>query len=597
MTEYIISWSDLDYRGLYAIPVGGQSELGQAMWLFIHQGAILVVDAGAAYPAHELPGVDLLLPNTTFLEANQDKILALLVTNGHEGHAGAIAYLANHVRLPNIYLPRFPAALTNQHTYDLYGQAGSNLPPLTEVDATNPMERIQQIGPFTVEWIVSSNAIADACALRISCAAGTVIYTSSFKYDQTPIDGVLLDIGRLAAIGDEGVDLLISDSSNVEEGGYTPSEKAVGLTLTKLLRNARGRVVVVMPGSNTHRLQLLFDLAAKEGRKVYLCGEALHKVAVSAAITGHLHYERKVEGTLHDLSHDQKIKDSEVLVIASSIEADPMSVLDDLAYDHHGDIKLKAGDTVIFSSEVAPGQARHMANILDEMLIKEVPVFWGARQGVHVSKHAAREELKLMLSVSKPRYFAPSLGEGRHITQHGELAVACGIDESAVFALANGDVLQLKNGEAETYGSIEWQPVLFNREQGERVTTASVNERRALSLEGVMTIGLTVTTGGEIVAGPTFECGASGFLRSQEWLTMSDELDGIIREAVSNRNNTKSKKSARAEEGKDAKDAKDGKEAKEGIAVLRSQVREAVVKALRSRLSAKPTVQVLIHQI
>lgn len=207
MTEYIISWSDLDYRGLYAIPVGGQSELGQAMWLFIHQGAILVVDAGAAYPAHELPGVDLLLPNTTFLEANQDKILALLVTNGHEGHAGAIAYLANHVRLPNIYLPRFPAALTNQHTYDLYGQAGSNLPPLTEVDATNPMERIQQIGPFTVEWIVSSNAIADACALRISCAAGTVIYTSSFKYDQTPIDGVLLDIGRLAAIGDEGVDL------------------------------------------------------------------------------------------------------------------------------------------------------------------------------------------------------------------------------------------------------------------------------------------------------------------------------------------------------------------------------------------------------
>jgi ribonuclease J len=588
VTEYIISWSDLDFRGLYAIPVGGQSELGQAMWLFIHQGAILVVDAGAAYPAHELPGVDLLLPNTTFLEANQDKILALLVTNGHEGHAGAIAYLANHVRLPNIYLPRFPAALTNQHTYDLYGQAGSNLPPLTEVDATNPMERIQQIGPFTVEWIVSSNAIADACALRISCAAGTVIYTSSFKYDQTPIDGVLLDIGRLAAIGDEGVDLLISDSSNVEEGGYTPSEKAVGVTLTRHLRNARGRVLVVMPGSNTHRLQLLFDLAAAGGRKVYLCGEALHKVAVSAAITGHLHYERKVEGTLQDLSSDQMIKDTEVLVIASSIEADPMSVLDDLAYDHHSDIKLKAGDTVIFSSEVAPGQARHMANILDEMLIKDVQVYWGARQGVHVSKHAAREELKLMLSVTKPRYFAPSLGEGRHITQHGELAVACGLDETAVFALANGNVLQLKNGEAETYGSIEWQPVLFNREQGERVTTASVNERRALSLEGVVTIGLTVTTGGEIVAGPTFECGASGFLRSQEWLAMSAELDGIIREAVDNRNNSKSKKSARAEEGKDAK---------EGIAVLRSQVREAVVKALRSRLSAKPTVQVLIHQI
>lgn len=576
MTEYIISWSDLDYNGLYAIPLGGQSELGQAMWLFIHQGAILIVDAGAAYPAHELPGVDLLLPNTTFLEANQDKILGLLVSNGHEGHAGAIAYLANHVKLPAIYLPRFVAALTSQHTYDLYGQAGSNLPPLTTVDLAGP-DRVHQIGPFTVEWIVSSNAIADAAALRISCGAGTVVYTSSFKYDQTPIDGVLLDIGRLAAIGDEGVDLLISDSSNVEESGYTPSEKAVGQTLTRLLRSAAGRLIVVMPGSNTHRLQLLFELAGAENRKVYLCGEALHKIAVSAAITGHLQYDRKVEGKLEDLSNPA-ISDREILVIASSIEADPMSVLDELAYDHHDDIKLKAGDTVIFSSEVAPGQARHMANILDELLIKEVQVFWGARQGVHVSKHAAREELKLMLSVAKPRYFAPSLGEGRHITQHGELAVACGVDESHIFALANGDVLEINNGRAQTYGSVEWQPVLFNREQGERVTTASVNERRALSLEGVVTIGLTVTNSGDIVGGPSFECGASGFLRSQEWLAMSDELNSIICEAAQ-----KVKRNPKVEEG--------------NITVLRSQVREAVVKALRSRLSAKPTVQVLIHQV
>lgn len=577
MPDYKINWSDLDYRGLYAVPVGGQSELGQAMWLFIHQGAILVVDAGAAYPASttRMPGVDLLLPNTAFLEANQDRILALLVTNGHENHAGAITYLASHVRLPKIYLPKFVAALTNQHTYDLYGQ--SPRLDLCAVDHRNPRERIQQIGPFTVEWIVNSNAIADACALRISCESGTVIYTSSFKYDQTPIDGELLDIGRLAAIGDDGVDLLISDSANVEVGGYTPSEKAVGQTFSRLMADAPGRLIVVMPGSNTHRLQLLFDLASEMGRRVYLSGEALHKVAVSAAISGHLQYDRKVEGLLADLGKPGSAADREVLVIASSIEADPMNVLDDLAYGKHGDVTLKAGDMVIFSSEVAPGQARHMANILDELLLKDVQVHWGARQGVHVSKHAAREELKLMLSVTKPRYFAPALGEGRHITQHGELAVACGLDEENVFALANGDVLELRNGRATPMGTIEWQPVLFNREQGERVTTASVNERRALSLEGVMTVALTVTTGGDIVAGPNFECGAAGFLRSDEWLVMKDELANIVRDTV-----------ARARESKKADRFED---------TLRSQVREAVVKLLRSRLSAKPTVQVLIHQM
>jgi len=218
-----------------------------------------------------------------------------------------------------------------------------------------------------------------------------------------------------------------------------------------------------------------------------------------------------------------------------------------------------------------------MAHILDELLLKNVSVFWGQREGVHVSKHAAKEELKLMLSVTKPRYFAPAIGEGRHITQHGEMGISFGLDESAIFALTNGDLLEISRGIATIAGSIAFQPVLFNREQGERVTTASVNERRILSLEGVVTIGLTVTASGDIVTGPTVEVGASGFLRSNEWAAMKLELDGIIREAVSR--------------------TKPNNKSDDVTIALRSSVREAVIKALRQRLSAKPTVQVLVHQV
>lgn len=574
MTDFLTTWPELDYQSLYAVPIGGQGELGQVMWLFIYQGEMIVVDAGASYPARELPGVDLLLPNTSFLEANQDKITALLLTNGHEEHAGAIMYLAHHVSLPRVMAPRFVAELINQNVYDLYGTSEAtetaSLPAMEVVDVKTKY----QVGPFEVEWIVSNNAIADACALRISCNAGTVIYTSSFKFDQTPVDGILLDVGRLATIGDEGVTLLISDSANVEAGGYTLSEKVVAEAMEKLAKTASGRMIVVMPGTNTHRLQILFDAAAKSNRKVILLGDTLHKIAVSAAITGNLNFDRAIEGSINALAG---MNEREVMVIASSTEADPINVLDEMAYDNHPTVTLKEGDTIVFSSDVLPGRARHMAHILDQLLLKNVSVVWGQRKGVHVSKHASKEELKLMLSVTNPRYFAPAIGEGRHITQHGEMATAFGLDESAIFTLSNGDLLEVRNGVACVAGSVAFQPVLFNREQGERVTTASVNERRALSLEGVVTIGLTVTAGGEIVTGPTVEVGASGFLRSSEWAAMRLELDGIVREAVS----------------RTKKDSKN-----DDVTVqLRSSVREAVVKALRSRLSAKPTVQVLVHQV
>ncbi|MBS1996733.1 MAG: ribonuclease J [Cyanobacteria bacterium SZAS LIN-2] len=580
MSDFITSLGDFDPNALYACPLGGQAEIGLTLWLFIHHGQILIVDAGASYPANELPGVDLFLPNSNFLEANEDKIVALILTNGHEEHCGAVSYLLNHVKVPRVMAPRFVATLIKDNVYDLYGLDLKTLPAIEEIET----RRDYTVGAFNLEWIDSNNAIADACALKIATTAGTVIYTSSFKYDQTPVDGKLLDVGRLAAIGDAGVDLLISDSVNIEAGGYTPSEKSVAHKFDELARECRGRLIVVAPATNTHRLRLLFEAAQTGGRRVILMGDTLHKIAVAAAMTGHLTLDPKLTAALEEMP---KMADRQVMVIASSIEADPISVLEQLAYGEHPSLTLKGGDTVVFSSDVMPGQARHMGYILDQLLERNVKAVWGARQGVHVSKHAAKEELKLILSTVKPSYFIPAIGEGRHITQHGDMALDVGLDQTQIYTLANGDVFEL-DGFATVRGVIESQPVLFNREQGERVTTASVNERRALSLEGVVTIGLSITAGGEIASGPTLECGASGFLRSSEWLALEAELDGIIREAVRSKNDL-----ARAE-GKKSNMELLG--ITDGLASMRSAIRESVVKTLRSRLSAKPTVQVLLSR-
>ncbi len=568
--------AELKHDSLTVIPLGGQGELGQLLWLFIYAGEILLVDAGAAYPSEDLPGVDLLLPNTNFLEANQDRILALLLTNGHEEHCGATSYLLHHLRIPRIMAPKLVCSLLSQLGMDSV-QTPDGTVAKVPVDCVD-MRQPYQIGPFEVEWIHVNNSIADACALKIGTPAGTVLYTSSFKLDQTPVDKRFLDIARLAQIGDSGVLLLISDSANAEQVGYSPSEFAVVPALEKQIGGASGRVIAIVPGTNTHRLQILFDIAARTNRKVILLGDTILNVAIAAAITGNLSYDRKSEATVDDLS---KLADEQVLIITTGIEADPISALDDFAYGRLKDITPKQGDTVIFSADIVAGRARHMAMILDQLLGLGVKTIYGSRQGVHVSKHGSCEELKLMISLIRPRYFLPAMGEFRHIMHHKDLAIDWGMPEDSIFPLHNGDILTIDNGVGWILDQVESQSVLFNREQGERVTTFSVNERRSLSLEGIVTVGLIINPEGEILSGPSIEVGASGFLRSQEWLGVHDDLVIAIRETV-----------ARLADSIRDPEA----EVQFEVGAVRAAVREVTAKTLRSRLTAKPTVQVIVHQ-
>ncbi|MBY0360119.1 MAG: ribonuclease J [Candidatus Obscuribacterales bacterium] len=560
---FVAEGVELKYDRLCLVPLGGQSEIGRCLWVLSYAGEILLVDAGASYPGTDMPGVDLLLPNTSFLEANKERISALVLTNGHEEHCGAVAYLLEHLKIPRIMAPKFVASLLSQRL-----MKGEDSPVIDTVET----RKTYQIGAFEVEWIQVNDAIADACALRISTATGSVVYTSSFKLDQTPIDGRQMDIARLAEIGDQGALLLLSDSAGVENAAYTPSEKSVAKGFEKHIGNARERVIVVLPDSNTLRLQLLFDLAKRLGRRVILFGESLIQTAVAAAITGNLSYDRRIEATMADLA---KLKDQEVLIIASGEDGDAMALLTELAYNQNASLSLKKGDTVIFSSEIYPGESRKIAMILDQFLSTGITAAISSRAGVHVSNHAGREELKLMLSLVKPRYFIPMLGEGRHIMHHAQLASEFGMASENIFPLKNGEILELDSGSASVIGSVEAQSVFYNRSQAESVTAFSVNERRSLSMEGVLNVVLLLSAQGELLEAPIFHGAALGFLHSSEWATLKAELEVQIQELV--------QKQKAEESGQ--------------MSLVRGVVRDLVSKSVRSRLGSKPSVQIVVHEL
>jgi ribonuclease J len=565
---------ELLYDSLSVIPLGGQSELGRMLWVLAFQGQILLLDSGASYPSQDLPGVDLLLPSTNFLEINREKVQALLLTNGHEEHLGALPYLLRHLDMPRILAPRFVSAFLTQSdeiTHELHGQRAAAIETIEN-------GRVYEIGPFNVEWIRVNDAIADACALRVGTPEGNVVYTSSFKFDQTPVDKRLIDVGRLAQIGEEGVSLLISASAGVESEGYTASERSVGIALENEIKKAGGRVFVVMPGTNTHRLQILFNIARSVNRKVLLMGEVLIRSAVAAAITGNLEYDRQTEAQLSDLA---TLQDNKILVVATGVEGDPMNMIAELSAGTHKEVKTRPGDVVIFSADVVPGRLRQMANILDLFLAQGVRTVYGDKQRVHVPKHASREELKLMLSLINPSYFVPTFGEGRHIMHHAQLARDWGLPPESIFALQNGDILSIHHGLASVTGAVESQAVFVNRDQGERVTTFSVNERRVLSMEGVVTVSLLVNEEGEILSGPAIDAGASGFLSSAEWKETKNELRDNLFLA-----HKKFQQSRTTDDGTIFDPSQ-----------LRSNLRETALKTLRARLKAKPTVQVIVQQI
>ena len=562
----------IDGLDLAVIPLGGQSELGQVLWVISHKGRMILLDAGASYPNRELPGVHLLLPNTNFLQENQNNIEALLLTNGSEEYMGAVSYLLKHVAIPKIMGPKFIVCLLNQIKI--------NLPvdhPLQNVEIESvQIRQSYKLGPFTIEWIRVNDFIAQASALYLTTPENQIMYMPSYKLDQTPVNDQLTDIARLAELGEKGISLLIASSAGIERTGYSESELTLFERICSLAKEAKGRVIVLIDGSNTHRLQVLINIAKRCKRKILLLGEQLLHSAVASTMTGDLHYDPELEVSISGFS---QLSDDSLLIIATGKEGNPMSVLSQIASAKHEIFNAKQGDTIIYSSEVPPGRLRQMAMFLDQFLLRGVKIYWGEEQGMHVPRSASQEELKLAISLIKPKYFIPAFGEGRHIIHHAKLANECGMSESNIFPLQNGQIFNISKEAGFIEGKIESQAVLVNRDQDERITTFTVNERRAMSLEGLITISIVIDKNYNLIGTPQFGCSAASFRYSIQWKEACSEMTKNITEAYKE------------------KLEKQFLQDKTDKVSIRALIRDTAFKTLRSYLQTKPVLQIIVQQL
>ncbi|PLY05468.1 MAG: ribonuclease J [Desulfuromonas sp.] len=420
---------------LRLLPLGGLGEIGLNLMALECAGKILLIDCGLMFPEATMLGVDLVLPDITVLEERSDDILGLLLTHGHEDHIGALPYLWERIGEPTVYGTTMTLGLVSARLEE--HQLKSRV-PLVKVDLKVPL----QLGPFEVEFFRAAHSIVDGAGLGIRTPAGRVVHTGDFKLDATPVDGETTDLARLAAYGEEGVLLLLSDSTNVERSGFTLSERVVGEAFDELLRDSQGRVLVATFSSNIHRIQQLCDAAAANRRRVVISGRSMEQNVATARKLGFL---KVPDNLLLDLKELPRLRPEETVILTTGSQGEPLSSLSRIAMDDHKQIRVAAGDTVILSARSIPGNERAIATLINHLYRRGAEVHYERTSEIHVSGHASQEELKLVLGLTRPRYFVPIHGEYRHLVKHAALARELGIPQQHAVVLENGQPLKLSD--------------------------------------------------------------------------------------------------------------------------------------------------------
>ena len=549
---------------LKAVPLGGHGEIGKNAWIFEYKDEIIIVNFGMMIPGQSMTGVDLILPNTEYLQNNKDKIKGLILTSAHDDTSGGVFYLLNKVSVPKIWGSKL--ALET-----IKSQLGKNTKlPETEIIESRTEFNIGE--NFFIKTIANTSTLPDTYGLYIKTSVGKILYTGSYKIDQTPPDGKLLDFFYYAQAGEDGVDLLISDSTNVEAPGYSQSEKSITKKFDELLREAISKVVIVGYASNLHKYQIIFNLAKKNNKKVFLCGEYLINKINAAIKTGFIKIDKDLIIDEKDLGN---VKDKELVVILSGKYGDFLSALIEVANEKHPIIKLKAKDTVVVSSNPPPGTARILAHTIDQLFVQKIQVVGGRGQGVHASGHAAQEEAKFMLTIAKPRSFAPSYGEERQMVLYGNFAETIGINPNDINILKNGDILELREQVARVAGKIQAQSIYYNHAQGLDIDEITMKERQSLSSEGTITVALTLDPERNIIAGPEIFAEACSFAKGKDWRAFCLGTVELIKQSV--------KESI----------ARDEKELKN----IKSSVRDTVNKSVLELIAKRPLINVAIQEI
>lgn len=489
--------------------LGGLNEVGKNITLFEYKNDIILVDCGLAFPDEDMPGIDLVIPDFSYIEKNADKVRGIFITHGHEDHIGALAYLLKSVNIP-VYSTRLTNGLIECKLKE-HGLMGS-----VKLNVVKAGDSVTLNG-FTVEFIHVNHSIPDAVGFAIKCEGGTIVHTGDFKIDSTPIDGGMIDISRFSELGKEGVLCMMADSTNAERPGYTESERKVGDSFELLFRKAqKRRIIVATFASNIHRVQQIINVAERFGRKVALSGRSLENVV---SISAELGYLKVPDGILIKLDMINRYTDDQVVLITTGSQGEPMSALTRMALSDHRKVAIGPNDYVIISATPIPGNEKTVGRVVNELMKLGAEVVYEKMYDVHVSGHACREELKLMLSIIKPKYFIPVHGEQKHIQKHAELAVSIGIDKKNIILADNGTQVEVCDDYIRAVANVPAGKVFVDGSGVGDVGSVVLRDRKHLAEDGIIIVVATLDgVTGELVSGP--EVVSRGFVFVKE----SEEL-------------------------------------------------------------------------
>ena len=500
-------------KKLKIIPLGGVGEIGKNMTVMEYGSDIIIVDCGMSFPDEEMPGIDVVIPDMTYIEKNAANVRGILITHGHEDHIGAVPYALQKLNVP-VYATKLTIALIEQKLTEIKVDHA-------DLNCVSPGDTIR-LGCFSVEFIKTSHSIAGACALAINTPIGTLIHTGDFKVDYTPIDGEPIDIARLAYYGSRGVLALMSDSTNVENEGHTPSERGIGKTFEHCFDKAKGRVIVATFASNIYRIQQIADVAISFGRVVCFQGRSMVKIAEIAKELGYLQLP---DESVVEVGQLKKYRDDQICVITTGSQGEPMSGLFRMANSSHK-VNVGKGDMVIISASSIPGNEKSVGRVINQLYQHGAKVIYERMADVHVSGHACKEELKLMLTLTKPKFFIPVHGEARHLYQHKELAEELGIPEEDIFVTEIGDVVELTRNKGRIAGSVTAGSVMVDGSGVGDIGNVVLRDRKLLSEDGIFTVVITLNKQtGALLAQP--EILSRGFVyekNSEELLKETREL-------------------------------------------------------------------------
>ena len=496
--------------------LGGINEIGKNLTVFEYNDDIIILDCGMSFPDADMPGIDYVIPDFSYIERNADKIKAIFITHGHEDHIGAIPYLLKTVNKP-IYATRLTIGLIESKLRE------HKLLGVSKLNTINPGDIIEA-GAFSVEAIHVNHSIPDALGYAIKCDAGVIVHTGDFKIDNTPIDGGVMDLARFAVLGNEGVLCLMQDSTNAERTGYTPSERMVGETLDSLFIKATGkRILVASFASNIHRIQQIMEAAQKTNRKVFLSGRSLENVV---SISTELGYLNVPDDLVLPIDRLKGYRDEDIVIITTGSQGEPMSALSRMAMGEHKKVKIGSNDFVIISATPIPGNEKTVANTINELMKLGADVFYEKSLGIHVSGHAAQEELKLIMNLVRPKYFIPVHGEQKHMRKHAALAENVGIPHKNIIVPELGSVIEVSKSHVKTLAPVTAGRVFVDGSGVGDVASTVLRDRKKLATDGVVVVTVIIDAySGEQVA--PIEIDSRGFV----FVNNEKELNGFVSNA------------------------------------------------------------------